>query len=97
MQIVQWEMMISEKVLQDTQAISVAEALAMANEAAKAAGVYNRPVRLVIEEKTNEAGTVLWRINYIPVPPAGTFLRGGDFLVDVDTATGTIYQAQHGQ
>ena len=38
--------MISERALNDNQAVSLAEALAVANEAAQQAGIYHRPVRL---------------------------------------------------
>lgn len=71
--------MVSQKVLNDGQAVSVAEALASANEVAHAEGVYEREVRIVIEEATTE-GLSVWRINYVPVTPPGTFRRGGAIL-----------------
>lgn len=89
--------MISERALNDDKAISLAEALAVANEAAQKAGINDRPVRLMIEERTSEDGTALWRINFLPVPPPGVFMRGGDYMVEVNAADGAIHRVLQGQ
>ncbi len=89
--------MISEKVLKDSQAVSVAEAVAVANEVAREAGIYDRPVQLSIQERTTEDGTAVWRISYMPVPPPGIFTRGGDYLVEVNAQDGTVYRVLFGQ
>lgn len=89
--------MISERALNDDKAVSLVEALAVANEAAHAAGVYLRPIRLMIEERTAEDGTSLWQINFLPNPPPGVFLRGGDYRVEVNAENGLIYRVLSGQ
>lgn len=88
---------VSEKVLNDSQAVSLAEALATANEAARQAGVFHRAVRLQIEEEPTGDGIPLWRIHYLPVPPPGIFLRGGDYTVEIDARDGAIHRVLQGQ
>jgi hypothetical protein len=88
--------MISQKALNDEQAVSIAEAIATANEIAKTADVFHRPVRLLIEEAVDE-DTPVWRINYLPVTPPDVLLRGGDYMVEINAKDGTVHQALHGQ
>ena len=70
--------MVSQKVLDDPVAVSLAEAVAAANEQAQQAGYNASAMRLL-------------------VPPPGLTIRGGDFMVEVNAADGTIHQALHGQ
>ena len=72
--------MVSQKVLEDPVAISLAEAVAAANE----------------QDSTGE-GIKVWRFNYLPILPPGLTMRGGDFMVEVNAADGTIHQALRGQ
>ena len=89
--------MISERALKDKRAISLAEAVAIANETAQAAGVPGETMRLFVEEELQADGILLWRINYAPVSPPGTFPRGGDYTVEVNSEDGTVYRALRGQ
>jgi len=88
---------ISEKALHDPQAVSLAEAVAAANEKARAVGMDTDDWRILVEQETSEKGTPLWRVSYMPIPPPGVRMRGGDYIVEVDATTGAVYRTMHGQ
>jgi hypothetical protein len=89
--------MISERALNDERAISLAEAMATANEAAQNAGVFQRPVRLLIEDEETDSGVALWRINFLPIAPEGLTIRGGDYIVEINAGNGSIHRIRLGQ
>lgn len=89
--------MISERALHDTQAVSLAEAIAAANQCVRDAGLDPALRRLVVEQEQAEDGAPLWRFSYLPAPAAGRGTRGGDFIVDVKAADATVHRTMRGQ
>lgn len=89
--------MLSEQASNDKRALSLAEAVALASERARAAGVPDERMRLFVEEDTQEDGIPFWRINFAPMSPPGTFPRGGDYTVEVNADDGTVRRALRGQ
>ncbi len=67
--------------------MSVAQALAVANEAALAHGTESAESLVTITEETSSAGTV-WRIHFGPRDYIGR--RGGDLIVLVDESTAAV-------
>jgi hypothetical protein len=74
--------------------ISVANELALANEAAIARGVDPEKSLVTITEETTPPG-VLWRINYGPREYFRK--RGGDLILIVDSGTQTVQRILRGQ
>jgi hypothetical protein len=74
--------------------MSVASAVALANEAAQAQGVEPAKSLVTIAEETSPAGRA-WRVNYGPRDYVGR--RGGDLIVVVDEPTGSVDRVIRGQ
>jgi len=83
-----------EHMQQDHLAMSVARAIAAANEAALAEGIEPGSSLVTITEEPSPASRV-WRIHYGPRDYVGQ--RGGDFIVLVDDCSGNIQRILHGQ
>lgn len=83
-----------ENLQKDRLAMSVASALAVANEAAIAQGTEPTKSLVTITEETSATGAV-WRINYGPRDYVNR--RGGDLIVFVDDKSQTIQRIMHGQ
>ncbi len=83
-----------ETIQQDQLAMSVARALALANEAAAAQGTEPAESLVTISEEAAGGGRV-WNIHYGP----RDFLRrrGGDLIVFVDERTMTVQRVVRGQ
>jgi hypothetical protein len=83
-----------EEMQQDRLVMSVAKALALANEAALAQGTDPANSLVTITEDTTVAGR-LWRIHYGPRDYVSR--RGGDLIVVVDDGSETIQRMIRGQ
>lgn len=83
-----------EKMQQDHLAMSVARALALANEAAHTQGIKPADSLVTITEETSEARR-LWRIHY--GPRDYVLRRGGDLVVLVDEPGENIKRIIRGQ
>jgi hypothetical protein len=83
-----------EEMQQDQLVMSVARALALANEAALGQGTDPAASLVTIAEETSSAGR-LWRVNYGPRDYIGR--RGGDLMVIVDERTGAVQRIIRGQ
>jgi hypothetical protein len=83
-----------ENIQQDSLAMSVARALAVANETAMARGVNPAESLVTITEEAAPGGR-LWRIHY--GPRDYLHRRGGDLLVVVDESTYTVQRVLKGQ
>ena len=83
-----------EDLQQDRLAMSVARAVALANEAAVANGTQPTDSLVSISEESSAAGRV-WRINYGPRDYIGR--RGGDLIVLVDEAGQAVQRVIRGQ
>ena len=79
---------------QDHLVMSVARALALANEAALKQGTVPADSLVTITEETSSTGR-LWRIQYGPRDYVGR--RGGDLIVLVDEATEAVQRIIRGQ
>ena len=83
-----------EEMQQDRLVMSVARALALANEAAVAEGTDPANSLVTItEELSSEGGR--WRVHYGPRDYVGR--RGGDLIVVVDERTGGVQRIIRGQ
>ncbi len=83
-----------EEMQQDHLVMSVARALALANEAALAQGTEPANSLVSISEEKSAAGRV-WRIHYGPRDYVNR--RGGDLIVLVDEATESVRRIIQGQ
>ena len=83
-----------EAMKQDHLVMSVARALALANEAALAQGIAPANSLVTITEETGPTGS-LWRIHYGPRDYIGR--RGGDLIVLVDEVGETVQRVIRGQ
>jgi hypothetical protein len=83
-----------EDMQQDRLVMSVARALALANEAALAQGTDPGKSLVTITEESSAAGPI-WRITYGPRDYVNR--RGGDLIVFVDDGSQTIERILHGQ
>lgn len=83
-----------EKLQKDELAMSVASALAVANEAAIAQGSDPGKSLIAITEESSPSGTV-WRISYMARDYVNR--RGGDLIVLVDNNTQTVQRILRGQ
>lgn len=83
-----------EELQRDRLVMSVARALALANEAALARGTDPDKSLVTIAQETSPAGPV-WRINYGPPDYVGR--RGGDLIVFVDEGSQTVQRILRGQ
>ena len=82
------------EVLQDTVAVSLAQAVAAANKRAREMGI-NVQESLITISQTAANGSQLWRINYGPRDYMGQ--RGGDLIVEVDPGDATVKRVFRGQ
>ena len=83
-----------DKVQRDPLAISVANALAVANEAAQTQGVDLEQSLVTITEESTPTG-LIWRISYGPRDFVNR--RGGDLIVLVDDGAQAIRRIMRGQ
>jgi len=83
-----------EEMQQDRLVMSVAKALALANEAALAQGTDPANSLVTITEEPS-AGGRLWRINYGPRDYIDR--RGGDLIVVVDEGSQAVQRIIRGQ
>lgn len=83
-----------EEMQQDQLVMSVARALALANEAAVAQGTAPANSLVTITEEPSSAGR-LWRIHYGPRDYVGR--RGGDLIVFVDERGDVVQRIIRGQ
>ena len=85
---------LTPEVLQDDLAVSVARAMATANNRARELGVnVLESIITITQQTTNDSG--IWRINYGPRDYVNR--RGGDLIVEVNSAEATIIKVLHGQ
>ncbi len=84
---------LSNDVLQDDLAVSLARVIAAANKRASELGVDVLQSIITITQMTN--GEACWRINYGAKDYIGR--RGGDLIVDVDADNANIKRVLHGQ
>ena len=73
-------MTLGKEVLEDELAVSVARAVAAANERARREGVEIKQSLVTVTEQAGQSG-VFWRIIYGPRNYVGR--RGGDLIVEV--------------
>jgi hypothetical protein len=83
-----------EAMQQDGLVMSVARAVALANETALAHGTDPAESLVTITEEIPSAGRV-WRIHYGPRDYVGR--RGGDLIVLVDESSDAVQQVIRGQ
>jgi hypothetical protein len=83
-----------EAIQLDGMALSVARAVAIANEAAAAQGVALERSLVTITEQAAPSGR-LWHVHY--GPRDYTHRRGGDLTVVVDDEAGTVQRIIRGQ
>jgi hypothetical protein len=83
-----------EEIQQDPLALSVARAVAVANDTAVANGTDPATCLVDITEELTPGGR-LWRVHYGP----RDFVRrrGGDLIVIVEESSGTVRQVLRGQ
>jgi hypothetical protein len=87
-------MTVIDKIKKDKLAVSVARALAVANEAALAQGIDVGSALVTIAEETPPPDRT-WRIHY--GPRDYVLRRGGDFMVVVDDLSGEVKRTLRGQ
>jgi hypothetical protein len=85
---------LTEDVLQDEIAVSLARVMAAANRKARECGI-DLPSSIISVTQRSLDGGLIWRVNYGPKDYVGR--RGGDLIVDVDAADATIRQVLRGQ
>jgi hypothetical protein len=85
---------LAAEVLHDDLAVSLARALAKANERARELGVDIPRSVISISQQPVDEGEI-WRVNYGPKNPVGR--RGGDLIIDVDPSGTSIRQVLWGQ
>lgn len=85
---------LSDEVLKDDIAVSLARATAVANKRAGELGIDVLQSVITITERSVN-GDVFWRINYGPKDYVGR--RGGDLIIEVNQKTADIHQVLRGQ
>ena len=85
---------LTAEVLQDNLAVSLARAMAAANNKARELGVDVTQSLILITQNTLNDNSV-WRINYGPQDYINR--RGGDVLIEVDMDDATIKKVMRGQ
>ena len=83
-----------ERIQQDSLALSVARAVAIANDTAITQGLDPDQSLVTVMEETPPPQRV-WRVNYGPRDYVRR--RGGDLIVYVDDTTGTVQRLLRGQ
>lgn len=84
---------LSSGLLQDGVAMSLARALAAANQRAKELGVDAQESLITVTQIAKGSGG--WRVNYGPKDYVS--VRGGDLIIDVDATEASIQQVLRGQ
>jgi hypothetical protein len=85
---------LTADVLQDELAVSLARALAAANNRARKSGLDVVNSLITITQRAFN-GQLLWRITYGPKDYVGR--RGGDLIIEVDSTNASIKQVLRGQ
>ncbi len=85
---------LTDRVLQDELAVSLARAMAVANKKARELGVDVLQSLISITQHSLN-GRSVWRINYGPKDYVNR--RGGDVLIEVDMHDATIKKVLRGQ
>ena len=85
---------LSNEILQDEIAVSVAQILASANRKAKELGVDVKESLITVSQHLAK-GVWLWRVSYGTKDYVGR--RGGDLMIDVDPVNADIKQILRGQ
>jgi len=85
---------LSQEVLGDPTAVSLARAVNVAKRRAREHGIVPEDNILAVSQ-TTDTDSYAWRIHFGPKFPE--FARGGDFMVDVDPNDGSIRQELWGQ
>jgi hypothetical protein len=85
---------LPDDVLRDELAVSLARTIATANRHARELGVDAGQSLITITKTANGVGTV-WRICYGPKNYIGR--RGGDLIIDINQADGSIQNVLRGQ
>lgn len=84
---------LTDEVLQDDLAVVLARTVAAANKQARALGVnVGQSLISITQDFDNGA---CWRVNYGPKDFVGR--RGGDLIVEIDSADATVKRTQWGQ
>ena len=83
---------LSNDVLQDEMAVSLARVMAAANQSALEHGVYARKSLITISQTENGS---CWRVNYGPQNYVGK--RGGDLSVEVNAVDARVRRVLQGQ
>lgn len=86
--------MLTNDVLQDDIAVSLARVVAAANKRAGELGIDVMQSVITISQHP-ENGDLLWRVNYGPRDYVGR--RGGDLIIEVDPGDASIKQELWGQ
>lgn len=85
---------LTRDVLDDEIAVSIACAIATANQRAREAGVDVSDSLITISQR-DANGHSIWRVNYGPKDYIGK--RGGDLIVEIDSTDGSFKQMLRGQ
>ena len=85
---------LDKAVLEDELAVSLARAVAAANERARQEGIEVKRSLVTAAEQTS-AGEICWRISY--GPRDYIHRRGGDFVIDVGLEDGQVRRVLRGQ
>lgn len=85
---------LTAEVLQDNLAVSLARAMAAANNKARELGVDVAQSSISITQNTQDDNSI-WRINYGPQDYINQ--RGGDVLIEVGMDDATIKKVMRGQ
>ena len=85
---------LAAEVLEDDIAVSLARAMAAANERARELGVDVLQTLITITQRPLN-GSLVWQINYGPKDYVGR--RGGDLIIEVDSSDASIKQVLWGQ
>ena len=85
---------LEKAVLEDELAVSLARAVAAANERARQEGVALNQSLVTAAEYSN-AGEICWRISYGPRNYVGR--RGGDLIIDVGFDDAQVRRVLRGQ
>jgi hypothetical protein len=85
---------LEKAVLEDELAVSLARAVAAANERARQEGVALNQ-SLVTASEHSSAGEICWRISYGPRNYLGQ--RGGDLIIDVGLDDAQVRRVLRGQ
>ncbi|CAN5641317.1 hypothetical protein BH11PLA2_BH11PLA2_15700 [soil metagenome] len=80
--------------MQDSTTASMARAVLVARRRAVEIGIVPDDNILTVSQ-SDESSPRYWRVNFEPKTPK--FRRGGDYMIDVDAADGSIQRELRGQ